>query len=76
MNLEAIFFDAGGTLVFPDERLTLAALHQRGFEPSQEQLYAAERAAKRQLDDARTASPASTPAIGSFITIPCSPALA
>jgi putative hydrolase of the HAD superfamily len=52
LPLKAIFFDAGGTLVFPDPALTLAALVERGVFPSQEQLYAAERAAKRALDDA------------------------
>lgn len=53
MNLETIFFDAGGTLVFPDPRLTLAPLDEIKRPPAQEQLYAAEREAKRQLDDAR-----------------------
>jgi HAD superfamily hydrolase (TIGR01509 family) len=53
MSLDAIFFDAGGTLVFPDPQLTLAALSEIGRMPTQEQLYAAERDAKRQLDDAR-----------------------
>ena len=53
MNLEALFFDAGGTLVFPDPRLTLAALNEIERVPTQEQLYLAERDAKRQLDEAR-----------------------
>lgn len=54
MKLEAIFFDAGGTLVYPDPSLTLAALHEINRLPTQEQLYAAERDAKHQLDEART----------------------
>jgi len=53
MAFEAIFFDAGGTLVFPDTGLTLAALAERNVQPTQEQLFAAEREAKHQLDDAR-----------------------
>ncbi|HEY5163589.1 MAG TPA: HAD family hydrolase [Terriglobales bacterium] len=53
MAFEAIFFDAGGTLVFPDAALTLAALAERNVQPTQEQLFAAEREAKHQLDDAR-----------------------
>lgn len=53
MNIDAIFFDAGGTLVFPDPRLTYAALAELDRTPSQEQLYVAERAAKQQLDEAR-----------------------
>ena len=53
MVIESIFFDAGGTLVYPDPSLTLAALFELGFYPTQEQLYLAERDAKHQLDDAR-----------------------
>ncbi len=53
MSLTTIYFDAGGTLVFPDPALTLAALAERNLFPSEEQLYAAERDAKRQLDAAR-----------------------
>ncbi len=53
MALTTIFFDAGGTLVFPDTSRTLAALAARGVVPSREQLYAAERAAKREFDRAR-----------------------
>jgi HAD superfamily hydrolase (TIGR01509 family) len=53
LPLKAIFFDAGGTLVFPDLSLTLAPLAERGVSPSQEQLYAAEREAKHRLDEAR-----------------------
>lgn len=53
MKLEAIFFDAGGTLVFPDPQRTLAPLIEINRAPTQAQLYAAERDAKRQLDEAR-----------------------
>ncbi len=51
MALKAVYFDAGGTLVFPALTLTLAPLAERGVFPSQEQLYAAERVAKRALDE-------------------------
>ena len=50
MPLTTIFFDAGGTLVFPDTSRTLSELHNRGFHPTQEQLHCAEREAKQQLD--------------------------
>jgi HAD superfamily hydrolase (TIGR01509 family) len=55
MLLEAIFFDAGNTLVFPDRKLTLAPLLSRGIEPAQEQLWAAERVARKQRDKAALA---------------------
>lgn len=51
--IETVFFDAGGTLVFPDLSLTIAPLNVRGIPVTQEQLFAAERVAKRSLDDAR-----------------------
>jgi putative hydrolase of the HAD superfamily len=50
VSLTTIFFDAGGTLVFPDNSRTLADLAERGFRPTQEQLHSAEREAKQQLD--------------------------
>lgn len=50
MPIEAIFFDAGNTLVFPDLSLTLAPLAAYKVHPTQAQLYAAERYAKHQLD--------------------------
>ena len=53
MSLTTIFFDAGGTIVFPDPALTLAALTELHLFPSEEQLQAAERDAKRQFDAAR-----------------------
>ena len=52
MKLIAIFFDAGNTLVFPDLNRTLAPLHTRGIRPSDDQLFAAERIARRRRDDA------------------------
>jgi putative hydrolase of the HAD superfamily len=51
--LSTIFFDAGGTIVYPDPALTLAPLAARSIFPTEEQLYAAERVAKRELDSAR-----------------------
>jgi HAD superfamily hydrolase (TIGR01509 family) len=50
--LTSILFDAGNTLFFPDLSRTLAPLTAAGFSPSQEQLYAAERFAKKRLDAA------------------------
>jgi len=50
--LSCILFDAGNTLVFPDLSRTLAPLAAAGFSASQEQLYAAERFAKKRLDAA------------------------
>ena len=50
MRLEAIFFDAGGTLFYPDRDKTLAPLYERGIRPTDAQLYAAERHAKHDLD--------------------------
>ena len=54
--LTTIFFDAGNTLVFANLDRTLAALHARGIRPEREQLHAAERQAKTELDRANTAS--------------------
>jgi putative hydrolase of the HAD superfamily len=54
MSPKAIFFDAGNTLVFPDRSRTLAPLLARGVEPSQEQLWAAERVARKRRDAAAT----------------------
>jgi len=51
--IKAVFFDAGNTLVFSDPQRTLAPLRERGLHPTQEQLYAAERAAKLRQDEAR-----------------------
>jgi putative hydrolase of the HAD superfamily len=53
VSLTTIFFDAGGTIVFPDPALTLAALSELHLFPSKGQLQAAERDAKHQFDAAR-----------------------
>jgi HAD superfamily hydrolase (TIGR01509 family) len=53
VSLTSVFFDAGGTIVFPDPALTLAALAELHVFPSEKQLQAAERDAKRQFDAAR-----------------------
>jgi len=53
VSLTTIFFDAGGTLVFPDLDLTERPLASRGIFPTEEHRYAAEREAKRQFDEAR-----------------------
>jgi HAD superfamily hydrolase (TIGR01509 family) len=50
--LTAIFFDAGNTLVFPDLARTLAPLKRAGLSITQEQLHAAECAAKHKRDAA------------------------
>lgn len=50
--IRAIFFDAGGTLVFPTRERTLAPLAQAGFAATAEQLFAAERTARRRRDRA------------------------
>ncbi len=54
MKIDAIFFDAGFTLVFPDFDLTLAPLKALDIHPTQEQLFAAERHAKHALDAAHS----------------------
>lgn len=58
MPLRTLFFDAGNTLVFADLARTLKPLAARGRQPTQEQLFAAERAAKKRLDAARASVPA------------------
>lgn len=54
MNIDAVFFDAGFTLVFPDLDLTLAPLKAINARPTQEQMFAAERHAKHALDAAHS----------------------
>jgi putative hydrolase of the HAD superfamily len=49
-RLTTIFFDAGNTLVFPNLDRTLAPLHQRDVRPTKDQLHAAERKGKSELD--------------------------
>src|ERR1700759_2324574 len=55
MPPKAIFFDVGGTLVFPDLPLMMEPLLRLGIEPSAEQLFVADKAAKhihtRESDD-------------------------
>ena len=48
--LQAIFFDVGNTLLFPDWNKMLAGLHQRKITPGQEQLQAIERETKNEFD--------------------------
>jgi putative hydrolase of the HAD superfamily len=48
--IQAIFFDFGNTLVFPDLDLVLAPLYARGVRPTEAQLFAAERAARQEMD--------------------------
>jgi len=55
--LTTIFFDAGNTLVFANPERTLAPLHALGVHLKPEQLHAAERQAKTELDRAN-ATPA------------------
>lgn len=50
MELRAIFFDAGNTLVFPDHKRTLAPLTSQGVQVPEELIFAAERAARRFRD--------------------------
>src|SRR5579859_216609 len=49
--LQAIFFDVGNTLLFPDRAHILAPLHKRNLTPSLEQWHAIERKTKREFDD-------------------------
>lgn len=49
--LQAIFFDVGNTLLFPDRAHILAPLHKRNLTPSLEQWHAIERKAKIEFDE-------------------------
>lgn len=51
MAVDTIFFDVGGTLVFPNPQGTLGPLLDIGIEPSSQHLKHAERTAKRALDE-------------------------
>jgi HAD superfamily hydrolase (TIGR01509 family) len=53
--LDAIFFDAGNTLVFADPERTLAPLRALRLTPASEQLHAAERATRLERDAAAAA---------------------
>jgi len=48
---QAIFFDVGNTLLFRDQSVILAPLHQRGIVPTTSQLHAVERKTKREFDE-------------------------
>lgn len=50
MPIQAIFFDVGNTLLFPDHEKTLAPLWNRGVRPTEAQLLAAERVARQEMD--------------------------
>jgi HAD superfamily hydrolase (TIGR01509 family) len=50
MPIEVIFFDVGGTLLFPDHEKTLIPLWNRGVRPTGAQLLVAERAARQEMD--------------------------
>ena len=50
MPIEVIFFDVGGTLLFPDHEKTLVPLWDRGLHPTEAQLLVAERVARKQMD--------------------------
>lgn len=52
MGWRAIFFDAGNTLIFPTPELFLAPLRLRSIAVTQEQLFTAERYAKKLQDEA------------------------
>jgi len=49
--LQAIFFDVGNTLLFPDRAHILAPLHQRKLTPNLEQWHAIERKTKKEFDE-------------------------
>lgn len=50
MAIEVIFFDVGGTLLFPDHEKTLVPLWNRGVRPTKAQLLVAERTARKEID--------------------------
>jgi putative hydrolase of the HAD superfamily len=50
MSIEVIFFDVGGTLLFPDHEKTLIPLWNRGVRPTEAQLLVAERVARKEMD--------------------------
>jgi HAD superfamily hydrolase (TIGR01509 family) len=50
MPIQAIFFDVGNTLLFPDHEKTLAPLFERNIHPTQAQLQSAERVARQETD--------------------------
>jgi HAD superfamily hydrolase (TIGR01509 family) len=50
MHAKALFFDVGNTLLFPDRKRVLLALHERQIFPSDELLKEIERQTKREFD--------------------------
>jgi HAD superfamily hydrolase (TIGR01509 family) len=50
MSIKALFFDVGNTLLFPNHKETLRALHERQLFPSLELLQKVERQTKREFD--------------------------
>lgn len=50
MRPTALFFDVGNTLLFPNRKLMLRALHERGVFPSEELLQEVERSTKNEFD--------------------------
>src|ERR1700726_1641058 len=50
MPAKALFFDVGNTLLFPDRKRMLRALHERQIFPSGELLKEVERRTKREFD--------------------------
>src|SRR5579872_5796059 len=50
MSLDVVFFDVGNTILFPEHEKTLGPLWKRGLNPTEAQLYAAERVARQEMD--------------------------
>jgi len=50
MAIEALFFDVGNTLLFPNRKKMLRSLHERQVFPSEELLQRIERETKREFD--------------------------
>jgi len=50
MSIKVIFFDVGGTLLFPDHEKTLIPLWNSGVRPTEAQLLVAERSARKEMD--------------------------
>ena len=50
MQVTALFFDVGNTLLFPNRARILVSLHERGISPPEELLQKIERETKREFD--------------------------
>jgi hypothetical protein len=59
MPAKALFFDVGNTLLFPNRKRMLHALHKRQIFPSDDQLKQIERRTKREFDPCWKATPPS-----------------